>query len=65
MQKNSVVIYKNSCALVEGEEAGKILVRWCVSRASASGKKAVYGSQKVRPRDIIPLSQQLVPSLDS
>ena len=65
MKKNSVVIYKNSCALVEGEESSKILVSWCVSRASATGKKAVYASQKVRPRDIILLSEEPAPSVDS
>lgn len=65
MQKKSVVIYKSFCALVEGEESSKILVSWCVSRATSSGKKAVYASQKVRPRDIILLSESPASSLES
>ena len=65
MQKKSVVIYKSFCALVEGEESSKILVSWCVSRATSSGKKAVYASQKVRPRDIILLSEAPASSLEN
>ena len=65
MKKNSVVIYKNSCALVDSIEGDKFLVNWCVSRATAGGKKAVYASQKVRLRDVILLSEEPASSLDS
>ncbi len=65
MQKNSVVIYKSSCALVESIEGDKFLVNWCVSRATVSGKKAVFASQKVRLRDVILLSKEPAASLDS
>ncbi len=66
MRKNSVVIYKNTCAVTGDGEGEKFEVTWCVSRATASGKKAVYASQKVRPRDVIFLAEDgnLEKSLD-
>lgn len=65
MKKNSVVIYKNSCALVGESEGDKFLVTWCASRASPSGKKAVYASQKVRLRDVTVLCEDEASSLDA
>ena len=65
MQKNSVVIYKNTCALTGEAEGDKFTVNWCVSRATASGKKAVYASQKVREKDVILLCDSAAPNLDA
>lgn len=65
MQKNSVVIYKNTCALTGEAEGDKFLVNWCVSRATQSGKKAVFASQKVRPRDVVFLCMESASSIDN
>lgn len=64
MKKNSVVIYKNLPALVGEQDGDKFLVNWCVSRATASGKKAVYASQKVREKDVILLCETEASSID-
>ena len=56
MKKSSVVLYKNFPALVGDSDGDKFQVNWCVSRATATGKKAVYASQKVRDKDVILLS---------
>ena len=65
MLKNSVVIYKSICALVDSLDGDKFVVNWCVSRATAGGKKAVYANQKVRSRDVILLSGEPAKNLDS
>ncbi|MBR1537456.1 MAG: RNB domain-containing ribonuclease [Treponema sp.] len=65
MQKNSVVIYKNTCALVGERDGDKFLVNWCVSRATASGKKAVYANQKVREKDVILLCEGQAKNIDA
>lgn len=65
MKKNSVVIYKNLPALVGERDGDKFLVNWCVSRATASGKKAVYASQKVREKDVIVLCESEASSIDA
>ncbi len=65
MKKSAVVIYKNTCALVGDQDGEKFLVNWCVSRATASGKKAVFASQKVRERDVILLSSNPATSIDA
>ncbi|WP_294430663.1 RNB domain-containing ribonuclease [uncultured Treponema sp.] len=65
MKKNSVVIYKNQPALVGERDGDKFLVNWCVSRATASGKKAVYASQKVREKDVFLLCEGEASSLDA
>ncbi len=65
MKKNSLVLYKNSPALVtEIADSDKFVVSWCVSRQTESGKKAVFGSQKVREKDVILLSEDAASSLD-
>ncbi len=64
MKKNAVVIYKNTCALAGDSEGDKFIVNWCVSRATASGKKSNYASQKVRKRDVIVLSENPADNLD-
>ena len=65
MKKNSVVIYKNQPALVGERDGDKYFVNWCVSRATASGKKAVYASQKVREKDVILLCESEASSIDT
>ena len=65
MNKSSVVIYKNLPALVGERDGDKFFVNWCVSRATASGKKAVYASQKVREKDVIPLCESEASSIDA
>ena len=53
MEKKSVVLYKNQVAVIEDRDGDKYLVRYQVSAATPTGKKAVYGEQKVREKDII------------
>lgn len=53
--KNSIVIYKNLPALVKDVDGEKFVVTWCATRATSTGKKAVYAEQKVREKDVIPL----------
>ena len=64
MKKSSVVIYKNFPALVGERDGDKFVVNWCVSRATASGKKAVYASQKVREKDVLLLCESEASSID-
>ena len=58
MNKNSLVLYKNQCALVTDRDGDKYLIRFCSQPATASGKKAVYGEQKVREKGLalVPIS---------
>ncbi len=65
MEKKSVVLYKNQAALVEDREGDKYLVKYLVSPATATGKKAVYGEQKVREKDVILLNSSVCSSLDA
>ena len=65
MEKKSVVLYKNQAALVEDREGDKYLVKYLVSPATATGKKAVYGEQKVREKDVILLNSSACSSLDA
>ena len=66
MKKNSVVMYKNSPALVtEPADGDKFVVTWCVSRATATGKKAVYATQKVRQKDVVVLCEDAASSIDA
>ena len=65
MKKSSVVIYKNFPALVGERDGDKFVVNWCVSRATASGKKAVYASQKVREKDVLLLCESEAFSIDA
>lgn len=57
MKKNSIVIYKNFCALTGDEDGEKFIVEWCVSPKTSTGKKAVFATQKVRNRDVIFLAE--------
>lgn len=65
MEKKSVVLYKNQAAVVEDRDGDKYLVKYLVSPATTTGKKAVYGEQKVREKDVILLNQKLCSSLES
>ena len=65
MNKSSVVIYKNLPALVGERDGDKFLVNWCVSRATATGKKNVYASQKVREKDVVLLCEAAASSIDA
>lgn len=65
MNKNSLVLYKNQCALVTDRDGDKYLIRFCSQPATASGKKAVYGEQKVREKDVVLLHEGPASSLES
>lgn len=64
MNKNSVVLYKNSVAVVNEIEADKYIIKYCSQPASPSGKKAVYNEQKVREKDLVILHNGPVSSLE-
>ena len=64
MEKNSLVLYKNQAALVESRDGDKYLVKYLVSPATPTGKKAVYGEQKVREKDVILLHEKAASSLE-
>lgn len=66
MKKNSVVIYKNLPAIVTDRVDGdKWLVSWCASRATDTGKKAVYAEQKVREKDVLLLCEDAAAGIDA
>ena len=65
MNKNSVVLYKNSVAVVNEIEADKYIIKYCSQPASPSGKKAVYNEQKVREKDLVVLHEGPVSSLEN
>jgi len=64
MTKNSVVLYKNQAAVVTDRDGDKFLLKFCVTPATATGKKAVYGEQKVREKDVILLHEGPCTSLE-
>lgn len=65
IQKNSVVLYKNQCAVVTEIDGDKYVIQYCSAPATPSGKKAQYGSQKVRDKDIILLHSGPVSQIDT
>ena len=65
MNKNSVVLYKNTVAVVNEIEADKYIIKYCSQPASPSGKKAVYNEQKVREKDLVVLHNGPVSSLEN
>ena len=65
MKKNSVVLYKNSCAVIDDIDKDKFVIRFCTQPATLTGKKAVYGTQKVRKKDIIVLCDTPSSSLEN
>lgn len=64
MKKNSLVLYKNAPAVVTDIDGEKFVIRFCVSPATSTGKKAVYGEQKVREKDVCLLHEGPVSSLE-
>ncbi|MBQ0052354.1 MAG: RNB domain-containing ribonuclease [Treponema sp.] len=64
MKKGSVVIYKNLPAIVGDMEGDKFSISWCSARATSTGKKAVYSSQKVREKDVVLLSEGPAANVD-
>ena len=65
MNKNSLVLYKTQCALVTDLDGDKYLIRFCSQPATPGGKKAVYGEQKVREKDVVLLHQGPCSSLEA
>ena len=64
LQILSPVLYKCQPAVVT-EIGEKYTIQFCTSPATETGKKAVYGTQKVRERDVILLSENKISSLDA
>ena len=65
MNKNSLVLYKNQPAVVMDRDGDKYLIRFCTQPATPSGKKAVYGEQKVREKDVVLLHEGPCTSLET
>lgn len=64
MEKGSLVIYKNQPALVL-ETGEKYTIQFLTVPATPTGKKAQYGTQKVRDKDIMLLHEGPVQSLET
>ena len=64
MQKNTLVLYKNAPAVITDRDGDKYVIRFCTQPATATGKKAVYGEQKVREKDVIVLHEGPCSSLE-
>ncbi|MCR5189478.1 MAG: RNB domain-containing ribonuclease [Treponema sp.] len=64
MQKNTVVLYKNAPAVITERDGDKYVIRFCTQPATATGKKAVYGEQKVREKDVVVLHEGPCSSLE-
>ena len=64
MNKNTLVLYKSQPAVVTDRDGDKYLIRFCTQPATASGKKAVYGEQKVREKDVLVLHEGPCTSLE-
>jgi len=65
MTKNSLVLYKNQPAVVLDRDGEKYLIKFCTQPATPTGKKAVYGEQKVREKDVVLLHEGPVSSLEN
>ena len=65
MNKNTLVLYKSQPAVVTDRDGDKYLIRFCTQPATASGKKAVYGEQKVREKDVLVLHEGPCTSLET
>ena len=65
MDKNSLVLYKNQPAVVTDRDGDKFIIRFCTQPATPGGKKAVYGEQKVREKDVIVLHEGPCSSLET
>lgn len=65
MKKECPVLYKKNAAVVTDFDGDKIMIKWQVTPATPTGKKAVYAEQKVREKDIILLNQEPCGGLDN
>ena len=65
MIKNSVVLYKSTVAVIEERDGDKFQIRFCTQPATSTGKKAVFGQQKVREKDVILLHEGPCSSLEN
>ena len=65
MNKLSVVLYKSQPAVVTDRDGDKYIIKFCTQPATAGGKKAVYGEQKVREKDVVLLHEGPCSSLDA
>ena len=65
MNKNTLVLYKSQPAVVTDRDGDKYLIRFCTQPATAGGKKAVYGEQKVREKDVVLLHEGPASSLEA
>ena len=65
MTKNSLVLYKSFLALVCDKDGDKFLIKFCTQPATSTGKKAVYGEQKVREKDVVLLHEGPCSSLEN
>lgn len=63
-KKDLPVLYKKNCAVIQEFDGDKIVVKFQVSPATPTGKKAQYATQKVREKDIIALSEKPCTSLE-
>lgn len=64
MTKNSIVLYKSTVAVIVDRDGDKYQIRFCTQPATPTGKKAVYGEQKVREKDVVLLHEGPVSSLE-
>lgn len=64
MTINSIVLYKSTVAVVVDRDGDKFQIRFCTQPATPTGKKAVYGEQKVREKDVVLLHEGPVSSLE-
>lgn len=65
MQKNVPILYKKQPAIAIDNDGDKILIKFQVTPATATGKPAKYGQLKVREKDFVPLSEKTASSLDN
>ena len=65
MNKLSLVLYKNQPAVVNDRDGDKYIIKFCSQPATPSGKKAVYGEQKVREKDVVLLHEGPCTSLEA
>ena len=57
LKKNAIVLYKNAPAVVKETDGDKFVLFYCQSRATATGKCAVFGEQRVREKDALVLCE--------
>lgn len=65
MNKLAVVLYKSQAAVIADRDGEKYIIKFCTQPATSTGKKAVYGEQKVREKDVVLLHQGPCSSLET